>query len=72
MNNILQQFYNNETQRETIHSFLIEILKELAIDKTFKGEDVKGIKEAKEAIEKAFDRLDELYKVKEASISNSR
>lgn len=73
MNPILKAFYNNENEREAVKSFLIESLKELAIDKAFEGKDTNSIKEANETILKMFDKLDDIYgKVEEKFISDSR
>ena len=69
----LKLFYDNVTEREAVREFLIESLREIAIEKTFDGEDVTGIKEARQTIDKMFDKLDELYGIKSAIImSNSR
>jgi hypothetical protein len=73
MNNILSTFYNNESQRETVRTFMIEVLKELAVEKTFDGKETKGIKDARECVEKMFDKLEELYGIiKKPLITNSR
>lgn len=49
------------TIREAVKDFQIKCLKDLAVDKTFEGEDVKGIKEARELVDHMFDTLEELY-----------
>lgn len=64
MDNILRQFYNNETQREVVKGFLIDTLKQIAIDRTFNSKDTGGISDAKECIDNAFDKLEELYRAK--------
>jgi hypothetical protein len=64
MDNILRQFYNNETTREGVKGFLIDNLKQIAIDRTFDNKDIGGIADAKECIDKAFDKLEELYRAK--------
>jgi hypothetical protein len=52
---------------------MIEVLKELAVDKTFNGKETSGIKDARDCIEKAFDKLGEMFGIIEKSIiSNSR
>ncbi len=48
--------------REAVKEFLIDHLKEIAIEKSFKGETTGGIQEAKKAIDDAFTRLVSLYK----------
>ncbi len=71
--NHLFTFYNNVGERETVKNFLIDTLKLITVEKAFAGESVSGIKEANEAVEKAFDRLEEIYgKIEEKEISNSR
>jgi len=71
--NPLQTFYHNEPERTAVHDFMIEVLKELAVDKTFNGQEVKGIQEAKQCVEKMFDKLETLYGIiKKPIISNSR
>ena len=71
--NPLATFYNNEHEREAVKEFLVEQLKELAVERTFDGEDVKGIKEANENIVRAFDRLHELYgKIEPPKEQNSK
>jgi hypothetical protein len=57
----LKQFYDNETQREEVKAFMILCLQEMAVERTFAGEDVYGIKEARDLVEKTFDKLAELY-----------
>lgn len=57
METVLSQFYNNEAMREAVHEYLIGSLKLLAIEKAFRGNDVKGIPEAKDAIDEAFVQL---------------
>lgn len=69
----LFKFHQNKAQREIVKAFLIQNLKELAVARTFNGEPVTGIKDAKEAIDKSFDKLEEIYgKIKEKKIPNSR
>jgi hypothetical protein len=54
-------FYANENEREAVKEFLINTLKDIAVEKTFNKEDVSGIAEARQLVDKAFDRLSELY-----------
>jgi len=73
MNQLLKNFYENKNQREAVKTFLIENLKELAVERTFEGKDVTGIKEAHDSINKAFDKLAETYGIIESTeINNSR
>ena len=57
----LKDFYLNEVMREDVKTYLIDFLKIQAIDKAFAKQDVSGIAEAKEALDKAFDNLDILF-----------
>lgn len=52
---------------------MIEVLKEIAVEKTFAGEPVLGIQEARLLIERTFDKLDELHgKIEKPVINNPR
>jgi hypothetical protein len=69
----LKQFYDNETQREEVKAFMVMCLEEMAVDKTFAGDDVTGIKEARDLIDKTFDKLAELYgTIPKITSTNSR
>ncbi len=57
----LKNFYENESMRETVKSFMVDVLKEIAVQKTFDGEETTGIKDARELVDKTFDKLKELY-----------
>ena len=71
--NQLQTFYNNENQRELVREFMVDTLKEMAIEKTFEGQATLGIQEAKECIDKMFSRLSDTYgKVEPEVITNSK
>jgi len=59
--NPLQTFYNDKTLKEAVYNHLVESLKELAITKAFKGEEVKGIQEAKVTIDHAFAKLEDMF-----------
>lgn len=61
----LNQFYNNEAMRLTIHAYLLEHLKSYATEKLFNGDEVKGIYDAKQSIDRAFSALEEVYGTKE-------
>lgn len=57
----LRFFYEDVNLRNAVKDFLIETLGEIAIDKTFNGEDVSGIKDARDLVERAFNKLEEEY-----------
>ncbi len=72
-NTILQQFYENKVMREYMKSYFIETLKEIAVAQAMAGESTLGIKEANLAVEKSFDKLQQLYgKIPSSKIPNSR
>lgn len=71
--NPLQLFYNNEIEREAVKAFMFAILRENAADKALDGEDTSGFVDAKECVQKTFDKLDELYgRIKPPKPSNTR
>ncbi len=71
MNPILKQFYENSSEREAVREFLIESLKEMAVERVFSKGAVAGIYEGRKAIDKAFDKLQQEYGiVKKADITS--
>ena len=68
---LLKQFYEFKGQREAVRYFMIETLKEIAIERAFDGKDVSGIPEARLCIENMFDRLEELYGIIEKPVVNN-
>lgn len=72
MNRLLAQFYEQEGIRKAVEEFMVETLKEYAVEKTFEGESVGGIKEAREVVEKMFDKLDTIYGKIKVTETNSR
>lgn len=70
---LLRQFYNDIHTREAVKEFMIANLRETAVEKVFNKGAVAGIYEAKKAIDKSFDKLDELYGIIDKPvITNSR
>ena len=69
--NPLQQFQLNETLREAVKSFMIETLKELAVERVMAQKDVEGIYEAQEVIDNTFNKLEELYAEKKKTVVES-
>lgn len=57
----LQQFYLDVDTRNNVKNYLIEFLKQEAVKKVFAKEDIIGIADAKDCIEKAFDKLEVLF-----------
>lgn len=60
----LQEFYQDTTTRDNVHSYLIDFLKEEAVRKIFDKEDVSAVAEAKEMIDKAFENMDVIFSPK--------
>ncbi|MBP6045259.1 hypothetical protein KA525_03875 [Candidatus Woesebacteria bacterium] len=70
---LLGNFYRDSATRETLREFMLQTLGDIAIEKTFNGQDVSGIKEAKELVDRIFDKLEDAYgKIEKPIISNSR
>lgn len=61
MHQYLKTFYDNEAVRESVHAFMNDQLREMAADMALEGQDVTGIKDAHDLIERCFSKLDELY-----------
>lgn len=57
----LKDFYLNEVMRNDVKTYLIDFLKAQAIEKAFAKEDVSGIADANEVINKAFENLEVLF-----------
>lgn len=64
MQNHLNQFYNDEAIRESVFEFLLETVDLYALEQIYKGNDVSGIKNAKEIIQKAKKELQNRYEKK--------
>ena len=58
---LLRQFYLNEHEREAVKEFMIQVLKERAVDKVFNKKAIAGVYEARELIDEMFNKLEELY-----------
>jgi hypothetical protein len=61
MPNSLKDFFLNEVMRNDVKTYLIDFLKEQAIEKTFNKENTEHIAEAKEVLDKAFENLEVLF-----------
>jgi hypothetical protein len=57
----LKDFYLNEAMRGDVKTYLIDFLKIQAIEKSFAKEDISGVAEAKEVIDRAFENLEVLF-----------
>jgi hypothetical protein len=71
MDNILKQFYENSPQRDAVQAFMIEQLREMAVERVFDKKAISGIYEARKVVDIAFDKLEELYAVKKPSLPES-
>lgn len=69
--NPLHQFYTDIHTREAVKAFMLSQLQEMAVDAVFAKEDISGIYEAKELVEKSFSRLRELYEPKQKPVIDS-
>lgn len=59
--NLIQQFFKDEHTREAVKGFLLEYLHTKAGDMAFQGDDTKYIKQAKDVVEEAWNKLEQLY-----------
>lgn len=57
----LQTFFFDTETKDNVKNYLINFLAEEAIRKVFSKEDVSGIADAKDCIEKAFENLEVLF-----------
>lgn len=73
MNPNLKTFHDNENQREAVKDFILDYLKELAVERVMNREDTSSLADAKEVVEQSFIKLKELYGLKpKPIIPNSR
>lgn len=59
--NPLHKFYLDQESFQAVKTYVIEHLKELAVNKALNGDSTTGIKEAHIAINNAFDSIEEEY-----------
>lgn len=60
----LLNFYQDIETRDNVKNYLIEFLEQEAVRKVFAKEDISGIADAKEIIEKAFYNLEVMFEQK--------
>jgi hypothetical protein len=60
---LLRQFYADKNLNNEVFEFLMLAGRELAADDAFEGEDTKGYKEVGRILEKAWDKLDQMFEV---------
>jgi hypothetical protein len=63
----LFEFWKDSSTRDNVHEYLVQYLKDEAVRMLMDKEDVIGIAEAKEFIDKAFDNMDLLFESKPKS-----
>lgn len=69
--NALHRFFQDKEIHDGVKTFLLEHLKQVAVDKAFEGSDTTGIKEAKLAIDNAFNQLEKEFGEKKKIEVNS-
>lgn len=57
----LQEFHKDVSTRENVREFLIQCVTEEMVRVGFEKGDTKPVAEAKEVIDKAFERLDNMF-----------
>lgn len=60
----IQTFVLDDATKEEVRSFIISFLSQKATERVFGGQDVGGIKDAKEILESAFSEMTRIYKPK--------
>jgi len=64
----LHLLYNDTAMLAEFKALYLAVLEEETVRRAFNREDIGGIADAKELMDKVFDKLDELYKPKKARI----
>jgi hypothetical protein len=62
---LLKQFFQQEHMRVEVYRFFKQVLDEMALDRVYKGEDIGGIKDAKEVLVKAETELQKMFTVRQ-------
>lgn len=57
----LRSFYEQESVRVAVRQFIRDVLDEEALKAVYRGDDVRGFKEANAIFTRMFSRLEELY-----------
>ena len=61
---LLKRFNGDGATKEALQDFIIEVINEEAIKKMYLKEDVSHIADAKELIDSAFNKLEEMFSPK--------
>lgn len=62
---VLQQFYNDKATLTEVKDYLTQFLREEAVRMVFDRDDVTGVVQANDMIEKAWNHLDDIFESKE-------
>lgn len=57
----LLEFHNDKETKENVKNFLFQVLEKETIKRVFDREDVSGLADAREVIEKAFEEMDVMF-----------
>jgi formylmethanofuran dehydrogenase subunit C len=61
---LLKQFFQQEHVRIEVYKFMKQTLDEIALERIYKGEEVGGIKDAKEVLVRAETKLQNMFAVR--------
>jgi hypothetical protein len=64
----LQQLHNDKATTDLFKEFFVGVLEEETIKRVFAKKDITGIAEARELLDKVFNRLDDIYKVEKKRV----
>lgn len=67
----LQEFYNDKETMNNVKAYLIDYLEKESIIQVFARQDISGIADAKEIIDKAFENLEVLFARKVVKNTNN-
>lgn len=67
----LHKLYQDTATLEEFKSLFLSVLEQETIARAFNRKDIGGIADAKELLDKVFDKLDELYKPKKQRVQPS-
>lgn len=69
---LLKQFYSQEHMRVEVYKFFKQTLDEIALDRVYKGQDTKGIADAKEVLVRAESNLQAKFAPKRVTKDGQR
>ena len=68
---MIQDFYRNQVMRDAVKQYIDDCFVKEAVEKMFNREDVTHIADAKELLDKAFDRMEMDFGVKKVGNNNN-